>query len=104
MFKKTITAILAIAMIGLGTASLAQSCAPRDDVVKKLEESYSEQLAFGGLQKQRGSQAVMEVWANRETGSYTVLVTQPNGIACIVAVGTDFFEAIPKIKQDGDPT
>ncbi|WP_419740610.1 hypothetical protein [Ruegeria sp.] len=46
----------------------------------------------------------MEVWTSRETGSYTVLVTHANGLSCIVAVGTDFFEAIPKVKVDGTPS
>jgi hypothetical protein len=73
-------------------------------VVDKLQKSYSEELVFGGLQKTRGAQSVMEVWTSRETGSYTVLVTHANGLSCIVAVGTDFFEAIPKVKVDGTPS
>ena len=69
-------------------------------MIAKLQDSYSEELAFGGLQKTRGAQSVMEVWTSKETGSYTVLVTQANGIqSCIVAVGTDFFEAIPKSQS-----
>lgn len=73
-------------------------------MIAKLQDSYSEELVFGGLQKTRGVQAVMEVWTSKETGSYTVLVTQANGISCIVAVGTDFFEAIPKITLKGEPS
>lgn len=45
----------------------------------------------------------MEVYASRETDTYTVIITQPNGISCIVAVGTDFFEAIPVKKPAGNP-
>ncbi len=81
----------------------ASNCASRAHVIKKLKETYSEELRFGGLQKSRGMQSVMEVWVSRETGSYTVLVTQPNGISCIVAVGTDFFEASPVKKPAGNP-
>lgn len=80
----------------------AQNCAEREKVIAKLRDSYSEELAFGGLQKTRGAQSVMEVWTSEETGSYTVLVTHANGISCIVAVGTDFFEAVPKIKVEDD--
>ncbi len=81
----------------------ANSCAQREHVIAKLQDSYSEELAFGGLQKTRGAQAVMEVWASRETGSYTVLLTNPNGISCIVFVGTDFFEAVPRKETAGNP-
>ncbi len=93
-----------LALLAL-TPSLAwaSTCAVRKDVIAKLANDYSEELRFGGLQKSRGRQSVMEVWASRKTGSYTVLVTHANGLSCIVAVGTDFFEAIPRVKPDGDP-
>ncbi|WP_299945395.1 hypothetical protein [uncultured Ruegeria sp.] len=81
----------------------ASNCAEREHVIQKLQNSYSEELRFGGLQKSRGVQSVMEVYVSRETDSYTVIVTQPNGISCIVAVGTDFFEAIPAINLPGNP-
>lgn len=95
---------LAGAMSLYPTSAEAQSsnCAERGQVIKKLQESYGEELAFGGLQKTRGGQAVMEVWTSKQTGSYTVLITHANGISCIVSVGTDFFEAIPKVELDDD--
>ena len=95
--------LTAFTLIALSGPALALSCAPREHVIAKLQDSYSEELVFGGLQKTRGKKAVMEVWASRENGTYTVLVTQPNGIACIVAVGTDFFEAVPAKEPTGDP-
>ncbi len=104
MFKRLFGLTLAFGMAATAPPAFAQSCAQREHVIAKLQNSYSEELAFGGLQKTRGAQAVLEVWTSKETGSYTVLVTQANGISCIVAVGTDFFEAIPKIKLKGEPS
>ena len=104
MFKRLFGLTLAFGMAATAPPAFAQSCAQREHVVAKLQDSYSEELVFGGLQKTRGAQTVMEVWTSKETGSYTVLVTQANGISCIVAVGTDFFEAIPKIKLKGEPS
>ncbi|MES0825505.1 hypothetical protein [Ruegeria sp. SCP11] len=104
MFKRLFGLTLAFGMAATAPPAFAQSCAQREHVIAKLQSSYSEELAFGGLQKTRGAQAVLEVWTSKETGSYTVLVTQANGISCIVAVGTDFFEAIPKIKLKGEPS
>ncbi len=104
MFKRLFALALTFGMAATAPPAFAQSCAEREHVIAKLKKSYSEELAFGGLQKTRGAHSVMEVWTSRETGSYTVLVTQANGISCIVAVGTDFFEAIPKVKVEGTPS
>lgn len=104
MFKRLFAIALTFGMAATAPPAFARSCADRDDIVAKLQENYAEELAFGGLQKTRDAQSVMEVWASKETGSYTVLVTNANGISCIVAVGTDFFEAIPKIKIEGTPS
>ncbi|MCG7520377.1 hypothetical protein [Ruegeria sp. Ofav3-42] len=104
MFKRLFAIALTFGMAATAPPAFAQSCAQREDVIAKLQNSYAEELTFGGLQKTRGAQSVLEVWSSKETGTYTVLLTQANGISCIVAVGTDFFEAIPKIKIDGTPS
>lgn len=104
MFKRLFGLALVFGMAAAAPPVLAQSCALRTDVIAKLQQTYSEELAFGGLQKTRGGQSVMEVWASRETGTYTVLLTHANGISCIVAAGTDFFEAIPRVAADGTPS
>ena len=104
MFKRLFAVALTFGMAATAPPALAQNCAEREHVITRLQDNYSEELAFGGLQKSRGAQSVMEVWTSKETGSYTVLVTQANGISCIVAVGTDFFEAIPKVKVEGAPS
>ena len=74
----------------------APNCGLRDSVIQGLESKYSEQLTVGGLQNLRETQAVMEIWASPDTGTFTVLLTSANGISCIVAAGTDFFEVAPK--------
>ncbi len=76
--------------------ALAGNCATRDAVVRNLQTKYDEQLAVGGLQATQNTTSVMEIWASRKTGTFTVLMTNPNGVTCIVAAGTDFFEAEKK--------
>ncbi|MGB1214773.1 MAG: hypothetical protein ACPG4X_15515 [Pikeienuella sp.] len=84
------------ALLLLTGPAFAQVCGPRPDVVAKLTDTYGEELRFGGLQKTTDdAHAVLEVWASPETGTYTVLMSHANGLSCVVAVGTDFFEAIP---------
>ncbi|KUJ76618.1 hypothetical protein [Ruegeria profundi] len=104
MFQRLIGISLAFGMAATAPPAFAKNCAQREHVIAKLQDSYSEELVFGGLQKTSGAQAVMEVWTSKETGSYTVLVTHANGMTCIVAVGTDFFEAMPKDKLKGEPS
>ena len=38
---------------------------------------------------------MVETWANRKTGAWTMLITRPDGITCVVVVGTDFM-FVPK--------
>lgn len=104
MFKRLLGLALTFGMAATAPPAFAASCGARDSVVENLKDKYSEQLTVGGLQKTRGSQAVMEIWSSVETGTFTVLLTQANGITCIVAAGTDFFEALPKLVAEGTPS
>jgi len=92
------------ALLLLCSPAYAANCADRDTVIERLQTTYSEELKVGGLQKVRGKHSVMEFWASDETGTYTVLLTDANGISCIVAAGTDFFRAVPVEAAEGDPT
>ncbi len=73
----------------------ARSCAPREDVVKRLAETYGETRRGIGIARQG---AVMEVYASDQTGSWTITVTLPDGITCLVASGQSYeamAEALP---------
>ncbi|MFT4962593.1 MAG: hypothetical protein ACI92Z_003693 [Paracoccaceae bacterium] len=102
MFKRLLGLSLLFGMAATAPPAIASpNCGLRDTVILQLSTKYSEQLTVGGLQKVQGIQALMEIWSSPETGSYTVLLTNPNGVSCIVAAGTDFFEAVPKsISKD----
>lgn len=101
MFKRLFGLALAFGMAATAPPAAAATCSARNSLVEQLQSKYAEQLTVGGLQKVRGSQSVMEVWSSPETGTFTVLLTQPNGISCIVAAGTDFFRAAPKVVAEG---
>lgn len=94
MKRHLILALLTSLSIAAAAPAVANpNCGLRDSVVEKLSKQYKEQLTVGGLQKRNSVQAVMEIWSSEETGTFTVLITNPQGISCIVAAGTDFFEA-----------
>ena len=67
------------------SAVVAANCALRDAVVERLENKYAEKLIARGLQSKS---ALMEVYGSPDTGTFTVLITNPNGVTCVVGVGT----------------
>jgi len=76
------------------------NCAPRDAVIERLAERYGETRQSVGL---GANNAVVEVFASDETGSWTITVTSPNGLTCLVASGQSFeevAEALPASDKD----
>lgn len=89
--------ILAALAVCLAVPAPAQtSCAPRENVVKRLAEGYGESRQAMGL---GGNNAVMEVFASEETGSWTITVTLPNGMTCLLASGQSFENVQEKIQK-----
>lgn len=83
-----------VSLIGLmATMAAAENCADRSQVIGRLKAQYGEHLAMGGLQATERTQSVMEIWVSERTGTFTVLMTGPDGMSCIVAAGTDYFKA-----------
>ncbi len=87
--------------MGLGIMVLAaqqvqaQNCAPREDIIQRLAETYGETRRGIGIARQ-GS--VMEVYASDSSGSWTITVTLPDGVTCLIASGQaygDVTEALP---------
>jgi len=93
MVRQILAVSVLIAMIFVSMPAQAAGCAMRDQVVERLKTQYSETLTGGGLQASRNSQTIVEVWSSRETGTFTVILTTPEGLACVVATGTDWFLA-----------
>ena len=95
--------------MGLGVMVLAASqanaegnpnCAPRERVVERLADKYGETRQSIGL---GANNAVVEVFASSDTGSWTITVTTANGLTCLVASGQSFetvAEALPAKGND----
>lgn len=95
------------ATMGLGLMVLAadhvaaqqNNCAPRDVVLQRLAEGYGETRQAIGL---GANNAVVEVFAS-DAGSWTITVTLPNGVTCLVASGQAYetlAEALPARGED----
>ncbi len=80
-------------------AAQGRNCAPRDAVVNRLAEGYGETRQSMGL---GANNAVVEVFASDETGSWTITVTAPNGVTCLVASGQGFEQLAEALPAKGD--
>lgn len=100
--------LLALSM-GVGAMILAvdhataqtANCAPRGAIVERLESKYGESRQTIGLGTDN---AVVEVFASADTGTWTILVTRPNGISCLVAAGQGFELVAQAPAALGEPT
>ena len=95
------TGLAALMLASFSTGAIAQAnCAHREVVVKRLAERYDESFTGGGM---RDGQAVFEVWASKERGTWTILLTQPSGLSCVMASGTNWRDG-PAIEKIGTPS
>lgn len=93
-------AVSALALAAFLTVSTAASpvaaqqmrCAPHEEVERHLAERFAEQPVGIGVTLQG---ALMEVFAGPE-GTWTVVVSNPNGITCMVAAGEGWRTLIPE--------
>jgi hypothetical protein len=98
---------LTISALVLGMAATAppfaqaqMACGTRDSVVESLGKKYGEVRRGGGL---TGSTAIFEIWASEATGTWTILKTTPNGMACIMAVGEGWHDDARNVSPAGSP-
>jgi hypothetical protein len=73
------------------------SCSTRANVLSHLATKYSEAPVAVGLAENGG---VIEVLTSTEGGTWTIIVTMPDGTSCMVAAGQDW-EQLPKIAAKG---
>lgn len=88
-FALVIIAILVL--IGLAHTALAASlCGEKAAVEADLASKYGERPQSTGDMPNGTS---MTIWANRDTGTWTAVVTTPDGRACIPAAGQGYEDA-----------
>lgn len=103
MTQKLMLAGLAIGTLMATTAvanAQGQRCGPRTAIVEKLAQKYGETRQSMGL---AANNAVIEVFASDETGTWTITVTGTNGLTCLVASGQAYeqlAEALPAAGTD----
>ena len=74
-------------MAPVATGAQQTNCGPREGIVERLAEKYQETRQAIGLGM---NNTVLEMFANTESGTWTIIVSSPSGISCVAAVGGDF--------------
>lgn len=88
-----ITMVLALLTLTVAAPAMAQQqmpCAERSALVGELKEKYKEASQGVGM---TGNGAVMELMTS-EAGSWSLVVTMPNGKSCLIATGSGW-EQVP---------
>lgn len=99
---RVMIAALGVLLVGLGavpaTAQAEMLCGERAKVVAGLEKGYEETPTSMGL---ASNGAVVEVLAS-PSGTFTIIITQPNGLTCLMAAGEDWEDLPQKIVNQGN--
>jgi len=89
--------IVGIVLLTATPVVAQQNCGDASAIHSRLMEQYHEAPRTMGMAN--GSAIVQ--YANEETGTWTILVLNPNGIACLVASG-DSWQSM-EAQPTGDP-
>jgi hypothetical protein len=95
----TAAAALYIASTTKAAAQTQRNCGPRELVVERLASGYGETRQSVGI---GSNNAMVEVFASDETGSWTIVVTTPTGVSCLVASGQSFEEVAEALPAKGN--
>lgn len=69
-----------------GTASAVRACMNFDTMSDQLERRYAEVPVASGLTQDK----LLQVFATSDGSTWTVVLTRPDGMSCVVATGHDW--------------
>ena len=96
---RIISSLIAASVLFLSatSANAQQVCAPRDRVVVQLKKQFEEEVSGRGLTV--NGKKMIELFIS-EKGSWTMLISDPQGRSCVVASG-EYWQGITALV--GDP-
>ncbi len=98
MKGKIALGLILMMLAGPVWAQSLRNCGPREAIVQRLTNSYGETRQSLGLGKNND---LVEVFASPDSGSWTITVTKPNGMMCLVASGQAFETLAEALPDDG---
>lgn len=80
--------VVFLTLIFTSLPAAAQSiCAQRADILDKLSNQYSETPTSMGL---ASNGSILEVFTSPTGNTWTIIVTTPDGVSCLMASGEDW--------------
>lgn len=90
---RTFIAFLAILVLAGHADAQQQNCAQRTEIVGRLDRKYHETHLGLGL---RHDGSVVEVFRSVETGTWTIIISNPDGTSCIADAGQMWEDVDPE--------
>lgn len=88
--------ILSVVIAFVSSAAMARpQCNERDDVLDLLGKKYQETVSAIGVTNTGG---LVEVLHDPKDGSWTIIMTTPQGMSCLVAAGEGWRYLIDQAK------
>ena len=104
MNRQLIASVFALGAILLATdhasAQQNRNCAHRAVVIERLAAQFGETRQSVGL---GGKNQVVEMFASTDSGSWTIIVSSPAGLSCVVAAGLGFENLAEHLPPIGKP-
>lgn len=76
----------------LAPAQEAGRCGPREMGVEVLKQNFHEEKVAQGLTEEG---LMLEVFASKDGSTFTVFLSLPNGISCVVSTGQEWMQIQP---------
>lgn len=101
-FAIIVVLLLIFTLIYSAVDALSQpvACGPRD----KLEAHLSIKFGEARFAQAMSAGNAVNFYANSQSGSWTLVVVTPQGMACVMAAGQDFETAKPVEIKPGNPS
>lgn len=93
--RRRLFAIALLTGFAISPAYAQQRCMLRDDLAAALSQKFHEYPTGEGL---TGDGRLLEIFAS-ESGSWTLVMTQPTKLSCVYAIGEDWFNSPPNQTQ-----
>ncbi|MCF3935045.1 hypothetical protein L1787_16700 [Acuticoccus sp. M5D2P5] len=89
--KRVVIAASALALLSVPATAARTVCKDRNEIVEILSRKFGETQRSFGLQSNR---QILELYAS-PNGSWTALITLPNGRSCVLGAGEGWTEVPP---------
>ena len=98
---RTALVVALTAIPGLFSVAFAQQpmCTERNAVLNQLSNQYSEAPVAMGVANNGG---VLEILSSSARKSWTIILTMPSGVTCMIAAGENW-EALPTLTKLAPP-